>query len=116
MAVWEVASVEEQPSLTLLSWRVVEIEAGTRHFMGYCPENQEGRVSTAIVSFDPATGKGITVSGRVYQLLGYPGADRDADYVWHTWCRVNSVTSFVDVTDEVVSGTRICAGARPLAH
>jgi hypothetical protein len=98
-----VASIEEQPSLTLTEWKVVEIDVGTRHFVGYNAEGREGRVSTAIVSFDPATGKGRTASGRVYQIEGRPGLNGDAVYVWDAWCLVNSVKSFVDVTASVMS-------------
>ena len=70
--VWKVAPVKEQPSLTLVHWSILEIEAGTRHLSGYCLENREGRASTAIVKFDPATMRCDTQSGRVYQLQGGP--------------------------------------------
>jgi len=104
--VWKVAPVKEQPSLTLVHWSILEIEAGTRHLSGYCLENREGRASTAIVKFDPATMRCDTQSGRVYQLQGGPGEDADAEYVWTCWAAVNGAKRWKDVTEEVLGDTR----------
>lgn len=73
MPTWSVATVDEQPDITLQCWRVYETERGEHHFVGYCIENESGRVSSAIVSFDAKSGAGITRSGRRYVLSGEPG-------------------------------------------
>jgi hypothetical protein len=101
--IWKVASVERQPSLTLVRWSILQTDTGARHLCGYCIENREGRVSTAVTRFDPSTLRCDTASGRVYQLEGAPGYDADAEHVWGYWAKVNSVKSWRDVTAEVVA-------------
>lgn len=93
-------SLGQRPDISLIIWRVLEIDAGTRHFVGFDIEAREGRVSTAIQQFDPRARTGVTESGRVYALLGSPGYDKDGQFVWGIWKRVNSVKSERDVTDE----------------
>ena len=108
MPLWSVAPVTTQPSLTLVRWRVFETvepegsgQRPTRHFVGFCPGNVEGRVSSPIVSFDHVRLRGITASGRVYALAGEPGTDPDADYVFEMWMRINEVAQSKDVTAEI---------------
>jgi hypothetical protein len=101
MAIWSARPVTEQPHVTLVRWKVYETERNERHFVGYCLEEGIGRVSSAIQSFDPKTGRGVTLSGRVYQLKGSPGFDGDAEYVWNLWSIVNQVQTCQDVTDAI---------------
>ena len=75
----------------------------TRHFAGYNVTDREGRASSAIVTFDVATGRGVTVSGRVYELRGRTDFNADGEYVWHRWLEINSAMDVVDVTDEIKS-------------
>jgi hypothetical protein len=98
--IWTTAPVAEQPELTLESWSVRQLPSGDRHFVGWCCENAEGRVSTVVTEFDAQTMRGRTDSGRVYQLAGPPGSDTDAEYVWRRWLRVNKETSWADVAVE----------------
>lgn len=81
-SIWKTPPVSDQPCIYLIRWCVMETEKGTRHFVGYNSENREGRVSTPIETFDPATARGVTQSGRIYQLVGPPGHDPDAEWVW----------------------------------
>lgn len=81
MPIWKTATVTDQPELTLVHWRILEASTGDLHFLGACVELGGGRFSTAIEKFDPAQMRGVTRSGRVYQLLGETGCDLDADYV-----------------------------------
>lgn len=99
--IWTTPSVDEQPSLTLVRWQVMQLPTGERHFVGLAVENREGRVSTAVSTFDAASLRGITKSGRVYQLSGRPGHDGDAEYVWRAWARINQATEWADATAEV---------------
>ncbi|CAJ0716603.1 hypothetical protein LMG6871_01849 [Ralstonia edaphis] len=89
-----------QPSATLVRWRVFETERGERHFAGYCIESGHGRVTSAIMSFDPQTAIGLSSSGRAYQLRGESGFDDDADYVWVLWSLYNKVEWSKDVSHE----------------
>lgn len=101
MPIWNVAQVAQEPELTIARWRVIETNAGTRHFVGMRLDDWTGRVSTGIAKFDPSTGRGTTESGRVYQLHSTPGANPDADEVWYLWKKVNSVKTEKDVSREV---------------
>jgi hypothetical protein len=104
MPIWTIASVTTEPQVTLSRWRILETEEGTRHFVGADARDFTGRVSSAIVVFDPPALRGQTISGRIYQLIGEPSWSSDADYVWSLWCRVNNVPSHNDVTKQLLRG------------
>ncbi len=104
MPIWCVAAVNEQPEIILCDWRVVQIEDGSRHFVGYNVVDREGRVSTDIVKFDPETMIGVTRSGRAYLLQGDPGCHPDADATWDGWAALNKVQSATDVTETAKRG------------
>ena len=85
---WNTAPVEDEPEVSLVRWQVFEID-GKRRFLGYNERNYEGRVSSTIITFDEKSKKGITKSGRVYQLIGDAGWDPDADWVLGRWLPIN---------------------------
>lgn len=95
MPLWPASSIEENPAIQIAHWRVYEVPHGdktTRHLSGYNVTEMEGRVSSAIQSYDPETRIAITRSGRSYELLGSSGPDPDAAYVWHQWTKLNGIT------------------------
>jgi hypothetical protein len=49
---------------------------------------------------------GVTLSGRVYQLIGMPGVDQDAQYTLSGWIRRNEVV-MEDATAEFVQHYKI---------
>ena len=106
-SIWRTPDVSAQPEILLIRWRVIEILTGNlqleRHFIGYNFKDREGRVSTAIQKMDFVARRGVTRSGRVYELKGPPGRDPDGEWVWKNWARVNQVTNERDVTEEVVN-------------
>lgn len=104
MPIWNIAPVVTQPEVSLVRWKVLEIDDGTRHFVGLDSRDFTGRVSSAIVAFDLTTQRGKTLSNRVYQLVGDPGYAGNADYVWEQWCTINEVKSFSDVTKLLLFG------------
>lgn len=111
MSIWKTAPVDQMPEVSLENWRVFEVKSlywdgRTRHFMGYNPYDCEGRVSSAIDRYDPAIQQGISKSGRVYKLLGEPGYNREAEYVWSRWCEINHIEDQRDVTAEVLNAER----------
>ena len=53
------------------------------------------------MTFDAATGCGMTQSGRVYQLQGSSGISGDGAYTWNRWKSINSAADVVDVTAEI---------------
>ncbi|UFS72482.1 hypothetical protein LPW11_09875 [Geomonas sp. RF6] len=105
LGIWLPPGVLEEPEVVLIRWRVLEVldrERRERHFVGYSVGGNSGRVSSAIVSFDPCRSYAVTKSGRVYQLVGAPGYDIDGEWVWHQWTRIKGFTEEKDVTDEYV--------------
>lgn len=100
MPIWRLTPVTEMPNSTLAAWRVLETDTGARHLCGYASREREGRVTSAVVTFDPARSSATTSSGRVYRLVGRPGHDADAEYVLQRWLAVNAPRTITDVTDE----------------
>ena len=101
MTMWKVEGVNGEPEIALIRWRILETESGDRHLVGAREDDFTGRVSTAITSFDPSRMMVTTRSGRTYQLLGAPGYNADAQYVWEQWCVGNGVRKSSDVTAAV---------------
>lgn len=104
MPVWNTHPVNEQPELTLKNWSTKEIKNPLGHaqvLVGYCLENREGRTSRPVVNIDLTSMRVTTESGRVYQLIGPPGHDLDAEYVFRRWCHINEVSHFTDVSADL---------------
>jgi hypothetical protein len=101
MPVWKSASVDHEPTTTLVSWQVMAFANGERSFVGYAVESREGRVSSAVVTFDVKALRGVTRSGRVYQLRGRPGVDSDAAYLWRRYVSGHDDSTWTDVTASV---------------
>ena len=100
MPFWSVASVEEEPEIGLRRWRVIETERGEHHFVGQSMASGAGRVSSAIVSFDPQSRTGRTRSGRRYTLIGQPGDDPDGMHTWAIWALANNVKQQTNVSSQ----------------
>jgi hypothetical protein len=106
MSVWKPSPIEQTPAIDVGAWKVyeAEFEDGTkqRHIVGYNLTEQEGRVSSAIIDFDPETYTCTTCKGRKYRLVKNYHCDpnNDAAYVWDFWQRFNKVVNAVDVTRE----------------
>lgn len=91
MAIWETSPVDQQPEILLTDWKLVKITQNnhfTLHFVGYCPQNLEGRVSSAITEMENIGEEiiGKTHSGRVYRTQGQHGYSEEAEYVLQLWC------------------------------
>lgn len=106
MSIWKIASIHEEPTVVLHDWCVYEVdgvyESSSRHFVGTKTGDWSGRVSSRIEMFDAAALRGVTASGRVYQLKGPRGYSSDGDYVWSAYCRINGARDCRDVSDELV--------------
>ncbi len=70
---------------------VRETDDGGRHFVGFNPQTGKARVSSPIVSFDPALMSGTTRSGRVYTLFGEPDHGAATGLAWGVWCMRNGI-------------------------
>lgn len=88
--VWRAGSIEQQPSVELYNWTIKQMKEG-QYFVGD-EVRGSGRVSTAIQTYDPETKRGITASGRIYQLLGESHYSSNGEYVWQYYKQVNGLT------------------------
>ena len=104
MPVWTFGTVEADPEVRLVRWRVLGASyidgalPPTRHFVGACASGGAGRVSFALETLDAGARRGLTHSGRAYELIGVPNRDSGAEQLWNMWCRINGVNTWVDVT------------------
>lgn len=87
-------------------WSIREVSSGARHFVGFNIVRGDGRVSTPIVSFDPVTRTGRTITGSTYELVGRAGRDNDAEYVWGIASKAWKIEHWRDVTSELVTDWR----------
>ena len=76
--------------MSLVSWGafevlVPELGAPTIHVVGLHQRAGEGRVSSSVAKVDGAGRCVVTSTGRVYRLVGAPGLQGDAEYVWRRW-------------------------------
>lgn len=99
--VWQVAPVAAQSHVVLVRWQVMQLPSGERMFVGYAANIGEGRTSSAVVTFDVVALRGVTKSGRVYELEGPPGYDEDALHVWLAWLDINHHADWTEVTQSV---------------
>jgi len=101
-SIWRPNSVDQEPETRLTNWAVFRVDfpgdEPTIHFAGYT--GYEGRVCSPIETYDPVTKRGVTRSGRIYELVAdRSGLNRDAAYVWGNWLRINDHPKFTDVTE-----------------
>ena len=105
MPFWTFGSVEQEPRVRLVRWRVLEARYSdrdvpmTRHLVGADATNETGRVSSAIQQIDPGARRCLTRSGRAYGLVGDSRHDSEAEYVWSMWCGLNDVVTWTDITE-----------------
>lgn len=97
MEILDADHVTKTPEIQLTEWKVYSVVSPlwakpTNHFVGIRNSPYEGRVSSAIMHFDPITMTGITNSGRVYRLIGGEGHNFDAEYVWDQWKKNHKVS------------------------
>ena len=99
MGIWKSPPVGLQPIVFLSRWQVMETDEGFRYFIGHTMETMNGRASTCIVKFDPTTRRGVTGSGRIYELVGESGVDTAANYLWAVTCAQTGMSS-MDVSSD----------------
>lgn len=105
--IYKPASVERETGVPLSQWSVRQVQLPsddepTHHFIGFNNNTYDGRVSSPVRAFDNKSRVGVTDSGRGYQLLGEPGHNSDAEYVWNRWMSINGIKpeDVVDVTEQ----------------
>jgi hypothetical protein len=106
--IWATRPVAEQPALSLEAWRVIrcrlpDLEGLTHHLVGWCIENQEGRVTSPVREVDLASRSVTTDSGRRFFLVGQPRRCMDVDYVLNWWLKYQAAMEASDVTEAFLS-------------
>jgi hypothetical protein len=87
-------------TVELERWSVRRFADGTQHFVGFCLESRDGRVSTKIVELDPESHTGKN------RELGPAGRDGDAEWVWgRVWRILGDGQEWSDVTEELIPGS-----------
>ena len=84
MSIWGMPSVEDQPIVTLVRWRILRIKAKNISIdlvLGWCLEDGHARMSTPIVGHNSSTRTLTTRSGRVYIVEGDSDYCDDAQYI-----------------------------------
>ena len=94
---------DKETKVQMSMWSVREVssfldEETTQHLVGVV--DGYGRVCSPIQDFDRETMTVTSRSGKLYELVGEPGLDMDAAYVFANWCRMNEITEVTDVTDQ----------------
>ena len=104
-SIWKPADVTQEPHVLLHCWQVYVVKGGTPavpgdtvHFTGYT--GREGRVSSPVLQYDAKTHRGVTASGRIYELNGSPGYHSDVQYVWNRWLGIMSHPDAENVSDQ----------------
>lgn len=111
--IWQTPPTNKVPTKWLRKWQVYKVTNSSHspdsfglHFVGYECRDGYGAVSSKIESFDPVKMCGVTNSGRIYQLIGLPGADLDAQHTLDGWAKWNGVV-VQDATDDFIQHCRI---------
>ena len=84
MSIWGMPSVEDQPKVTLIRWRVLRFKAKKKSIdlvLGWCLEDGHARMSTPIVDHNAMARTLSTKSGRIYVMEGPTDYDDDAQYI-----------------------------------
>lgn len=84
MSIWRMPSVEDQPTVTLVRWRVLRLQVKKMSIdlvLGWCLEDGHARMSTPIRQHDAKARTLTTQSGRVYVVEGAPDYDDEAQYI-----------------------------------
>jgi hypothetical protein len=121
MPIYLGSPVSNCDEIRLERWSIREVSTGEQYFVGFDVIMRDGRMGTAIVSFDPRTRIGVTSSGRRYRLLGRAAFDKDAEYVWNRVIEIRDIKDWKDVTpdlcpdwrDSIPEAERIAAGSEP---
>lgn len=115
MPIWRTRPVEQIPKIEMASWMFIRTELDVVHHVGRNVTEDEGRVSSRVVSFDVNTRVAVTHTGRRYRLIGEPGSDADSDHVFAAWCAANTVLAWNGVTAQVLASgiSNACEGLRP---
>ena len=119
MTAWHLGAVDAEPHIVLTDWAVMQVvtpspttSITTRHFVGICTgKPPRAQVSSPVLVFDPATARGMTESGRIYQLNGFSPIPANVLATWNRWKELHRTGDHVNVSSEVVREIFAATGA-----
>jgi hypothetical protein len=107
MSIRAMPPVNDQPEVSLLSWKVVRFqskEVQADFVFGWDAANSCGRVSSVITAKEGDAARLRTRSGRTYRLLGCRGCDPDGEFVFRQkYAELIALCEFSDVSQEYES-------------
>ena len=118
MTGWRSGTIGEDAHIVLTDWAVMQVSLGgadgavTRHFIGIRGGRPpRAQVSSPVVTFDPHSVRGVTESGRIYQLNGFSPVSVAVLATWTRWKEINRIVDDRNVSSEVVRDIFAAAGA-----
>jgi hypothetical protein len=84
MPIQPISLTTVEPYVCLSRWRIFETDDGLKRLVGYDSVDQ-GRVSSALVTFNQRTMHVLSSDGLAYRLLGEPGNFWDVIDTWDIW-------------------------------
>ncbi|MGH8050542.1 MAG: hypothetical protein ACREPB_07790 [Arenimonas sp.] len=106
MSIWQMASVEHQPRVTLVRRRALRLSAHEKTIdlvLGWYLEDHHARMSTPIKHHDVQARTLVTKSGREYSVAGDSEYCDDAEYVLEQHFGPTASTA-IDVSAEYIGG------------
>lgn len=103
----------------LTCWRAFEalapgLDGPTIHLVGYVEREGAGRVTSPLMGMDRITRTCTTRSCSSYRLVGAPGLNGDAEYVWRRWLRLWSAEVVRGATEDVLRELESGVQAMPI--
>jgi hypothetical protein len=98
-------SVDEQPSVAVGCWRVIEAANGHQHLLAIL-ESGAVRMTSPLAGIVKATGDLVTQSGRRYELLCPPETRHPQVTVLLANAARSGITCFTDVSDSLWQAVR----------
>jgi hypothetical protein len=92
--------VEEQPTVAVKCWRVMQAVNGDRHLLTIL-ESGPVRITSALCSLDPVRSELTTQSGRRYELLGPPETQPVQLALLHANALRAGLPNAVDISDSI---------------
>jgi len=107
MSIWLPEEPASRPDDKLICWAAFEalvpdLDGPTLHLVGYIERESAGRVTSPLMGIDRATRTLTTRSCSSYRLVGAPGVNGDAEYVWRRWLRLWKAEVLRDATQDLL--------------
>lgn len=110
MTVWQMQTIDTEPHVVLTDWAVMQValqghggDVVSRHFVGVrAGKPPRAQVSSPVVVFDPQRARGVTESGKIYQLNGFSPVPSSVLATWSRWKDIHQIAHDTNVSSEVV--------------